>query len=273
MITQFLVATLFTFAATAYDGKPAPKVSDEKPKELQEIGIDEKLGQSLDLSLKVTNEDGQVVTLGSFFDGKTPVILSLVYYSCPSLCNLHLNVVVSTLKDLDWSVGNKFKVVAVSFDPKETSDVAKQKKANYLKEYNRKGTENGWAFATASQESIDSLTKQVGFKYKWDDQNQEWAHASAAIVVTPEGKISRYLHGVHFEPQSFKLALGEATNGKIGTLVEKMVWYCFKYDPKQSKYTLYAFRLVQLGGGLIILVLSAVLIPFWIRSRRESGAA
>jgi protein SCO1/2 len=262
-------ALLVASSGYAYEGKPQPRPAHEIPKEFEGVGISERLGVTLDLTTEVVNEAGQSVPLGAFFDGKTPVILSLVYYSCPALCNLHLNGLIAGLREMDWSAGEKFRVIALSFDSKEGFETAAKKKVNYLKEYNRPGTDSGWNFLTASQASVEKITQQVGFDFKWNNEAQEWAHASAAIVLTPGGKVSRYLHGVAFDKGSLKLALSEATDGKIGNLVDRLVMYCFMYDPKQSKYTLAAFRLVQLGGGLMVVVLAAVMIPFWMRSRRE----
>lgn len=263
------MTAVFSSSAVAYDGKPAPLAASEKSQQMEGIGITENLGGRLDLSLLVRREDGTEVPLGTFFDGKTPVILSQVYYSCPSLCNLHLNGLMEGLGGVDWTAGSKFQVLAFSFDPKETADVAGKKRESYLKVYDREGAEKGIHFLTATPESIAAITKATGFEYRWDDKSNEWAHASAAIVVTPDGTISRYLHGVLFEPQTIKLALGDATRGKIGTLVERLVWYCFQYDHSQSKYTLASFRLMQIGGALTILILGFVFVPFWLRNRRR----
>jgi protein SCO1/2 len=246
----------------------SPLMASEKPKDFDGIGITENLGQRLDLSLPLVDENGNAVTLGKYFDGQKPVSLSLIYYSCPGLCNFHFNGVVDALKNMDWSAGQKFEVLAISFDPNETSEVSSKKRASYLKVYNRIGTENGFHFLTANQQTIDQLTKQIGFKYKWNTEANEWAHASAAVILTPDGAISRYLHGIQFESSTFKLALNEASEGKIGSLVDKMIWYCFKYDPHQSKYVLYAFRAVQFGAIAIILVLAMILLPVWIRGRK-----
>jgi len=247
--------------------------STEKPPEFDGIGIDEKLGAQLDLNLKVTNEAGQVVPLKSFFDGNKPVILSLVYFNCPGLCNYHLNGLTEGLKKLEWSPGQKFEVIAMSFDPKETSEVAIKKKDNYLKLYGRPGTENGWHFVTADAETIKKVTETVGFKYKWNAKDNDWSHASAATILSPEGKISRYLHGIIFEPRDVKLALMDAVNGKTSSIADRLVWYCFHYDASKSKYSLMAFRLVQMGGGLIMLILAAFLVPFYLRSKRENAKA
>ncbi len=245
----------------------APLVGTEKPAEFEGIGITEKLGEKLDLSLPLTDENGQAVTLGKYFDGKHPVSLSMIYYSCPGLCNFHFNGVVDALKGVDWSAGDKFQVLAISFDPRENSELAAKKRASYLKVYGRPGTDSGFHFLTASQATIDQLTKQIGFKYKWNEEAKEWSHASAAVIATPDGTIARYLHGILFDAPTYKLALNEASAGKIGTLVDKMVWYCFKYDPHQSKYVLYAYRAVQFGAVAIILILAMILLPVWFRGR------
>lgn len=257
--------------ALAYDGKPAAMSSTDKPKELEGIGVDEQLGQNLDLNLKVVNESGEEKSLGEYFKKGRPVVLSLIYFGCPGLCNFHLNGVVETMKELDWNAGNEFELIALSFDSKEGSDLGFNKKKTYVDLYGRgeKGA-GGMHFLTAQKEVIDQITSTVGFKYRWDEAANEWAHASAAVFLSPEGKITRYLHGIMFDPPTFKMAINEASQGKVGSFVDQMIYYCFKYDPTQSKYTLYAFRLVQLGGVLIILILGALLVPHWIRSRRET---
>lgn len=254
----------------AYDGKPAVGASTERPKELEGVGIEEKMGQYLDLNLPFKDENGQTVTLGSFYDGKNPVIISPVYYSCPGLCNFHLNGFTEALKEMDWNIGDKFTMLAISFDAKEGADLAKQKKDSYLKVYGRPGAEKGWHFLTADQATIDAFTKAVGFKFKWNEEAKEWSHGSAAIVTSPKGEITRYLPGIMFSAKDIKLALNEASEGKIGTFVDSLVLYCFKYDPHQSKYTLYAFNLVKLAGGLMVLLLALWLLPVWLRTRREA---
>lgn len=269
-----LLASSVVVAAHAVEvsGKPAPRPAQEMPEELQGVGIDEKLGTKLDLSLPVINEKGESVPLSSYFDGKHPVILSLVYYSCPGLCNYHLNGLTDGLKELDWSVGDKFKILALSFDPKETFETAAQKKASYLKVYNRPGTEAGWNFLTATPETIKTITDAVGFKYKWVEDQKEWSHGSAAIVLTPKGEVSRYLPGVMFEKKNLRLALNEATDGKIGDVVDHFVMYCFKYDPSQSQYVLAAFNVMKAGGGVMVLLMGLWLVPFWLRTRKKNSA-
>lgn len=274
--SSFLRLALISWllAGMAVFAQAAPKTvgamaSTETPRELKDVGIDEHLNSDLDLSLKFKNEKGEEVVLGSFYDGKHPVVISLVYFSCPGLCNFHLNGVVDSIRSLDWSVGDQFQYLAISFDTKENSELAAKKKETYLKSYGRPGSEKGWHFLTADAGTIQKLTEQIGFKYKWNEETKEWAHASAAVVTTPKGVISRYLHGIIFEPKTFKLALNEAGEGKIGTLADRMIWYCFHYDPHQSRYVIYATNIMKVGGIAIILVVAAILLPVWIRSRRE----
>lgn len=273
-----LAALLLLFAPSplhAYEPKPADLTASETAKGLEGVGIEEKIGTTLDLNLTFKDENGETVTLAKYFAGShTPVIISPVYYSCPGLCNFHLNGLTDALKLMDWTAGSKFKVVAISFDAKEQPEIALKKKASYMKVYNRPGSENGWSFLTGDEANIEAFTRAVGFKFKWNEEANEWAHASAAIVVTPEGKISRYLPGIMFDPKDVKLALNEASNGKVGTFVDSLVLYCFQYNPHQSKYTLYAFNIMKLGGALMVLVLGLWLLPVLIRSRgtgKKSG--
>ncbi|MCS6838719.1 MAG: SCO family protein [Bdellovibrionaceae bacterium] len=241
------------------------KPSSELPGELKQVGIDEQLGSSVDLSIQFTDENGRTVSLAEYFDGTIPVMLSLVYFNCPGLCNLHLNGVVDALKGLSWSIGREFRYLAVSFDSRENWQLAQAQKNNYLSVYDRNSSSKDWHFLTGSTSAIERLTRSLGFRFRWDEKNKEWAHASALIFLSPTGVITRYLHGVVFEANQIKLALSEAANGTIGTLADKFVWFCYKYDPQQSKYVVYAFRLVQIGGGLMVLLLAIMLLPTWRR--------
>jgi protein SCO1 len=255
----------------AYTGKEALKTSTEVPEELKGVGIEEKISQKIDLNLMVTNEDNQKVPLSSFFKTHKPVVLSPVYFNCPGLCNFHLNGLTDTLKQVDWSPGNQFEVVAFSFDPNENYETAAKKKESYLKVYDRPGTQDGWHFVTADQDTIKKLTEQVGFKYKWNEKDKEWSHASAAIILADDGTISRYLHGIQFEPRDFKLALNEAAKGHVGNIVDSVMLYCFKYDQHQSKYGLQVYRVMQMAGALTVAILALWLIPVMIRAKRENG--
>jgi len=255
----------------AYTGLDQPKTSNEMPNELMGVGIEEKIGQKLDLTTIVKNEKGESVPLSSFFKSHHPVIFSPVYFNCPGLCNFHLNGLVDTLKSVDWSPGNQFDVVAFSFDAKETPADAAKKKEMYMKVYQRPGTEEGFHFVTADEATVKKVTEQVGFKFKWNEKVSEWSHASAAIMIAPDGTISRYLHGIQFEPRDVKLGLNEAANGKVGNLADSVMLYCFKYDRHQSKYGLQVFRVMKLGGAVTVVLLALWLIPVLIRAKRENS--
>ncbi|QLY25725.1 SCO family protein [Bdellovibrio sp. KM01] len=265
------VLVLFSATTTfAYNGTEAGMAAGDKARELQGVGIEEKLGKKLDLGMKFKDETGKEVALGDYFDGKHPVIISPVYFSCPGLCNFHLNGLTDALKVMDknWTVGGKFKVVAISFDSKETPEIAAHKKELYMKLYDRPGSESGWHFLTGNEQQVRALTEAIGFKFRWDETQKEWAHASAAVVASPEGTVSRYLPGIMFNQQDIKLALNEATEGKIGNFVDSLVLYCFQYDPHKSKYSLAAVSIMKMGGGVMLLVMVLWLLPLYIRSRR-----
>jgi protein SCO1 len=274
---MFLFALIFSFSAISrdmpvYTGKPQPLAAESRPEKLEGVKIEEKLGAQLDLNLQFKNEKGETVTLGSFFDGQMPVIISPVYYNCPGLCNFHLNGLTEGMKGMEWSIGQNFKVLSISFDHKETPDLAVKKKENYLKVYNRPGTEDSWHFLTADEATIRALTSSIGFSFRWLEKEKEWAHASAAVVASPKGIVSRYLPGIMFDPKDIKLAVLEAGKGKIGTFVDQLVLYCFQYNPHQSKYTLYATRVMKAGGGFMVLILAIWLLPFWYRVRRHPSS-
>ncbi len=244
--------------------------SDQKPQELEDVGIDEKLGQPLDTSLSFVDDNGQKVQLSQYFSKGKPVILSLVYFNCPSLCNLHLNGLNDSFKQLDWPVGEKFEVVSVSINPKEDAALAKDKKAAYLKEYGRDNVAHGWHFLTGTEDQIKKLADNVGFKYKYDKESKEYLHTSAAIVITPDGKISRYLHGVVFEPKTLRLSLVEASNGQIGEFVDHFMLFCFKYDPNKRTYAFFAYNIMKIGAGLTVLAMFAFFFNAWKRMSAES---
>ena len=249
----------------------AGMTSTEKPAAFEGVGIDEKLGAQLDLSTLVRTEAGDLVPLKSLFRSGQPVLLSLVYFASPGLCNFHLNGLTDGVKKLDWQVGDKFQIVSLSIDAKEGSELASKKKETYLKLLGRPQAAAGWHFVTADEKSIQTIADQVGFRFKWDEKNKDWAHASAAIVISPDGKISRYLHGIIFEPRDLKLAMLDSLNGKTGSIADKLVWYCFQYDSHKSTYSIMAFRLVQLGGGMMILLLVVTMLPFYLRTRKGNA--
>jgi len=240
---------------------------NERPAFMDDIGIDEHLGAQLDLDLPFTDEDGEGVKLGKYF-GEKPVFLMLIYYKCPTLCNTHLNTLMQTFQELKLKIGKDYEFVAVSIDPAESSKVAQMKKKAYLTEYGD-DTGEGWHFLTGSQKSIDQITKTIGFRYAWNAEEKEWAHAAAAYVATPEGKLSYYHFGLNIQPKVLRLSLVEASSGKIGTVIDKVLLFCLQYDPKKKTYAFYAYNLMRVGAILIVVLLLIFFFTVWLKSKRR----
>ncbi len=241
---------------------------NEMPKQLENVGITEQMGATVDPTIAFKDERGRDVTIGSYLGKNKPVLLSLAYYNCPGLCNFHLNGMVDALKEVSLKMGKDFEYIVVSFDEKETPTLASQKKQSYLRSFGNTEAAGGWYFLIWSAASIAALTKQVGFQFKWDEPSKEFAHASAAIMLSPEGKISRYLHGIHFEPKSVRLGLLEAAEGTVGTIVDRFLLYCFHYDPKQNKYAVAVMSVMRIAGAATVLILALFIAPYWWRQRR-----
>jgi len=257
----FLIFLILLIGSTLHAAEPIPP-------ELQEVGIDEQLGKGLSLDLPFKDEKGEGVTLRKYFDGK-PVLLTLIYYSCPNLCNFLLNGLVDALKMMPWTVGDRFKMVSVSIDPKEGPEQAAAKKKSYLESYGRPSAETGWHFLTGAEAEIKKLAGEVGFRYKYDPQQKQYAHAAAVFVITPEGKISRYLWGIQFSPRDVRLSLLEATQGKIGNAVDRFLMFCYRYDPQGRKYALMATNLMKLGGVVTVVGLTVFLIVLGRGKKKE----
>jgi protein SCO1/2 len=232
----------FVFAAAAL----AQTQSAARPAALRNVGIDQKMGAQLPLDLPFTDESGRPVTLRQYF-GK-PVILALVYYQCPSLCNMVLNGVLRSVKGLKFTAGDEYEIVAVSFDPHETPELAANKKQTYIKGYNHEGSEAGWHFLTGPEASSKSLADAVGFHYAYDAATNQYAHGSAIMLVTPEGKVSRYFYGIDYPARDVRLGLVEASNGHIGTPIDQVMLYCYHYDPATGKYGLIIMNALRIGG-------------------------
>lgn len=273
MFIKLLLLILTLNSANAYVADTEPGLQNELPVALEDVGIDEKLNDSLPGQLTFKNEKDEDVKIADFYGKDKPIILSLVYYSCPSLCNLHLKGVFDVFKELGLKPGADFEFLAVTIDSKETPDLAAAKKETYISEYLSEipEAEKGLHFLTGTQENITQLAKAVGFKYKWNAEANEWAHASAAIISTPEGVISRYMHGVYFEPQTFRLSVVEASKGNVGNLADNFALFCFRYDPKTNKYAFYIMNILRGVAALVLLVLLAWLVPFWLKSKKANS--
>lgn len=237
------------------------------PPQLRNVGIDQKLDTQLPPGIRVIDESGRDSALGEYFRGK-PVVLALVYYKCPMLCDMVLNGMLRAFRTLSLDAGRDFDVVTVSFDPNDTPAIASQKKANYLEKYGRPGAAEGWHFLTAKESGIQELTAAAGFRYTYDENAKQFIHASAIMVLTPEGRLSRYFYGVEYPPRDLRLALVEASNFRIGNRVDQLLLYCFHYDPTTGKYGLIITRTIRLGGMLTVLALVGGIVAL---SRRPRG--
>jgi protein SCO1/2 len=240
-----------------------------EPKPLEEVGITERLDVQVPLDLTFTDENGQTVTLGKYFQPGRPVILTLNYYACPMLCTVQLNELIRGLKDMAWTPGKEFEIITVSFDPRETHTLARLKKQSYFKEYGRPEAAPGWHFLTGRKENITTLTETVGFTYRWDAESEQYAHGAAAIILTPDGRTSRYIKSIVYDPSTLRLALTEAKEGKYRSTVEEVLLFCFHYDAEAGRYTLAATNIMRAGATLTLLILGTFLARAWIRGRRS----
>jgi protein SCO1/2 len=265
LVLPLVLSMLGGLRASGQTSAPVQDRAEPLPPELAGVGIDEHLGAPLPLDVEFVDATGKAVKLRDYFDGQRPVILTLNYYRCPMLCGLMLNGLLDALRQLDWTAGQQFQVVTVSFDPLETHQLANIKRQNYLKAYER--PTGNWHFLTGRQPSIDKLLEVTGFRIRYNEQRREWMHLAAPIICTPDGHVSRYLYGVLFEPKTLRLSLVEASEGKIGTTVDRILLYCYHYEGGQ--YTLAAMNIVRAGGGLTLVILATFLAVLWRRERRR----
>jgi protein SCO1/2 len=236
-----------------------------RPELLKDVGIDQKLNEPVPLDLTFRDENGQTVQLAQYFGGK-PVILSLVYYNCPMLCTQVLNGLERSLKDIPMDIGKQFNVVTVSIDPTERPALASAKRALYAGLYGRPGAVQGWHFLTGDEPQIKQLANAVGFRYAYDAESKQFAHASAIMMLTPAGKISRYLYGIQYASRDLRLGLVDASGGKIGTPVDQILLFCYHYDPATGKYSVLISRVIKAAGVFTILVIA---IGIFLLARSE----
>lgn len=242
------------------------------PDELKHVAIDEHLGDTIPLDLTFRDEHDQPVVLQQYFTGEKPVILQLGYYRCPMLCDVISHGLLDSLKGISLESGRDFEVVFISIDPHETPALAALKKQNYLNEYGRGGSVEGWHFLTGREEQIGQLAKAIGFNYKWVESVGQFSHPAAIFVCTPDGHLSRYLYGVKFEPKTLRLSMVEASNGKIGSAMDQIFLTCFQYDGHQGKYAFAALGLMRAGGILTIIVVVMGIYKMLRREQRLNGA-
>lgn len=252
----WIAAVVFLLASagilTASWPQPTPTgTSIELP---QNVGVDQKLDTLVPLDLKFRDETGREVLLRDYFDGK-PVVLNLVYLQCPMLCNMAMDGLIRNMRGMTLSAGNEFRVLTVSFDPREGPELASEARKTALRRYAREGAEEGWHFLTGDEPSIRSLTEAVGFRYSWNEQRGQYAHPAVLMILTPEGRLSRYFAGVEYPARDLRLGLVEASEGRIGTASDHVMLMCFQYDPTTGKYGLVVMNLIRCAGMATLIVL------------------
>ena len=237
-----------------------------RPDLLKNVGIDQKLNEQVPLDLMFHDENGKTVQLSQYF-GQKPVILSLVYFNCPMLCTQVLNGMEASMKGLAMDAGNQFNALSVSIDPSDKPVMAAVKQQMYVGMYGRPNAAQGWHFLTGDEQQIKKLADAAGFRYAYDPDSKQFAHASAIMILTPDGKISKYLYGIQYSPRDLRLGLVEASAGKIGTPVDSILLFCYHYDPNTGKYGLLISRLIQAGGLLTVLAIGIMMVVLFRRER------
>lgn len=237
------------------------------PPMLEGVGVEEKVGQQVDLNLTFIGTNGYPVPLSEFFHKGKPVIIDMVYYRCPQLCNLVLNAQTQVLREIPWTPGEEFEVVTISIDPFETFDLAQSKRAQYMLSYDRPAP--GWHFMADTEGHAKQLASQLGFRYRFDERQGQFAHQAAIMLLTPEGKVSRYLYGIKFKARDVRLALTEAAEGRGKFTIDRLLLFCYHYDPATHSYTLFATNVMRAGGVLTVLLLGGFVWGFWRREERR----
>ena len=246
------------------------RVEPPPPEVIKQVGIDQRLNSPVPLNLTFRDDRGREVALGDFF-GNRPVILALVYYECPMLCNQVLNGLTQALRVMSLEAGRDFDVVAVSFDPREGAELAAAKKASYMKRYGRDGAESGWHFLTGSESSIEALAGAVGFRYRWEEASGQWAHGAGITVLTPKGVVSRYFYGIEYGVRDLRLGLVEASSHRIGNLADQLMLLCYQYDPMTGRYGAIALNSIRAGGVVTVGALAAFILVMLRRERRAAN--
>lgn len=244
---------------------------EQLPKELEGVDITEKFNSTIDLDLEFTNHKNEKTKLYTFFSERKAVILTLNYYSCPSICTIQLNALLDSLRAMDWTPGKEFKVITLSIDHREKSHLAKSKRENYLNALARGDVD--WTFLVGEKESIATLANEVGVGFKYDPAQDQYAHPPALIFLTPQGKVSRYLYGLEYKPRDIKFALIEASEGRVGSTIDKLILSCFHYDSSLGRYGPFALGIMRLGGAISFILILAFLAFFWRREKHRLRSA
>jgi protein SCO1/2 len=268
MSRKFHGVMLLALAAIA--SLPADAQQIATPAILSKVGIIQNLNAQIPPDLMFRDEAGNSVRIGDFF-GKKPIVLSLVYFDCPALCTEVLNGELRTMKAISLNLGGDFDAVTVSFEPADTPALAKAKRDVYIGQYGRPGATDHWHFLTGEQPSIDALTNIAGFRYAYDSSIRQYAHAAAILILTPQGRIDRYFYGVQYPARDVRLGLIEASEGKIGSLTDQALLYCYQYDPMTGKYGVVVMNVLRAAGGLTVLLLGIFMALMFLRERKRSS--
>lgn len=271
MRTERIVRSVAVLSIVAALGVAGAQVADQQVQELENVGVEEHLDRRIPLDLRFVDSDWRRLVLGELFDGERPVVLNLVYYRCPMLCGLVLNGVADSVAELEWDPGDEYRLVTVSIDAGETPDLARAKKESYLRQLERPGIGDGWTFLVGTEPAIDELADAVGFGFEWVEARNEFAHPAVTMVLTPDARVARYLYGIQYDPKNLRLALLEASEGEVGSSLDRLIMYCFHYDPDERSYTVAAMNVMRLGGAVTVLVLGTVLGVFFVRDRRRKA--
>ena len=270
-LLALLLAPAVPLRASGAPGSP-PSDAPLPPPPIKDVGFDQKLGEAIPLDLTFRDEAGESVHLSKYF-GKRPVVLSLVYFTCPMLCGMTMDGLVRSVRVLKFEPGTDYEILTVSFDPRDAPEAASEKKRTVMAQYGRKSGPGGWHFLTGDAASIAALTKAVGFRYVWDAEQKQFAHATGITVLTPQGRIAKVLFGIEYPAKDLRLALIEAAEEKIGNVVDQLLLLCFHYDPKAGRYTTTVQNFVRAGGVITFVLLAGFVTIMLRRERANAGKA
>lgn len=265
-------ASLVLCAALAMFSRVASAQVNVLPREMRDLGVIEHLNGQLPADATFVDQDGRTVRLGQYFDGRRPVVLNLAYSRCAMLCNMVLNAVVRGLSQTPWSVGQEFDAVTISIDPRETPAIAHERRDRVLAAYNRPTGARGWHFLTGSEAQIRRVAAAVGFQYRYEPAQDQYGHPAVTMLVTPDGKVARYLYGIDYQPTDIRVGLLEASQGRSISTIERVILYCYHYDPQGQGYVLWAMRVMRLGGAATALIFGTFLAVLWRRERRRRSS-
>lgn len=265
---NILSLVLFSFLLITHQSTQA-QVNKSKPKKLLNVGVEEKLGDQIPTNIEFTTSEGKIITTGQIFSGDKPVIINPVYYECPMLCSMVLNSLLDGLQKLAWSPGKQFNILTFSIDPKEGTGLAARNKNNYINNLGKKRASEGWYFLTGDSTNIKNLGDAIGFNFEYDKSKDQYAHSASIVFADPKGKITRYLYGIDFSEINLRNALYESSSGTIGSTIDKIVMYCYQYNPASRSYTPVAINIMKLGGLATLLFLGIFLGLFWLNERRK----